>query len=324
MESISSESLDFSKIHIDLDYLLKKTLELSENFQAKELLDVQRGCLQEPHIYPLAILFKLESETNSFYISGKLGENISTHDLEQSEYVGWNVFPISRKEHFQVLDELFLNKRFPLNEETVFNISDPSKNWSMVLGQFKMGEHKLEETGNKVFQIFCRSHNSKITSQNKEQSSSEFEKDDTFQSDVQETIHPLGPLGDLQILKRRLLDMFSLIQNLLMQSGFHFDERNQYVKISEHEVSVEFPNHFHSMYPLFVNIFQFGRFMPSGWDQAIQSMISHNATLNLSQKMMLDNLKIYFEELALSRSFWLETMKSLHQEDNLKNNLKGV
>lgn len=203
---------------LNLEFLIQETFQLSREFQQgsfEDLISLEEEEKEEIEIeveeekFPetKGIIYKIDRSIGTFCIRGFLATNIreSFCKLQDNDEVTRKVlrlcpneeilsvhyFEIPTMELGQIIQEQVLNRRFPLDEDSVCNISDPGFSWWMDLSENR-------------FEIFFRSHGLNRA----------------------EKFIQLGPIGDGQTAHVRLNQASRLIRSSFPISEFYCDDRS--------------------------------------------------------------------------------------------------
>jgi len=286
--------------HIDIDFLAKETLALSEALKGSEEfgqpslfdgdfnlskkteqvhenefdsdLHQENSFDASPFPSSTGLVFKIDSGANTFCVRGIVTHNIndtikevmdddqglnkklkikSRADLSLVHY-----FETESIEHAEIISDYIVNKRFPIHEEMVCNLSDPGFSWWL----------DSNEEGLKIFF--------------KAQS---VERNEEF---VQ-----LGPIGDRAIAALKFSQCEKLLRKAFSISEYSSSEKSFEMKpFSTDDLS----------YQNFRDIFELGQF---------------NFDFNDSDLTLEDRrLVLFLQEVAAVRGFWISI------EEILKNN----
>lgn len=221
---------------ISLDILLRETLAMSEKLQEQQsaleemsdkeeeldddyLYDLADSTLEAsypiPFVYPetSGIIYKIDKGSSTFCVRGFTTANIqesmrklqgtdsskrsllkifSDEDLSQVSFFSTDTFELAES-----VKEQILNRRFPFQEDSVCNLSDPGFSWWMNL------EKKEDEDYLDRFEIYFKSHGV---------------------NRVEKYIQ-LGPIGDGAIAALRLNQALSLLKSSFPISEYSCDDK---------------------------------------------------------------------------------------------------
>ena len=267
---------------IDIDFLAKETLALSEALKGREDFgqthfsfdEVQRPAIIEqvapiqdndttPFPISTGLVFKIDHSSSTFCVRGikSLNINETIHELmnedenllkrlkirEKEELARVHYFETKSIEQAEIISEYIINRRFPIHEEMVCNLSDPGFSW------------------------WCESGESSLKVYFKAQS---VERDTDFIR--------LGPIGDRGIAAVKLALCEGLVKKLFSIAEYSSTEKSFEIKA----VNPKDEN-----FLKFKNIFEKGQF----------DFDINEDELSLEHQ----RLGVFLEELAVVRGFWI-------------------
>lgn len=183
-EALAAETMDMSRDLRDSEFSFD-----IEDFSIEKVSEVKEVAPTTP-----GLLYRLEKGISTFCVRGYASDNLS-EDLEsvfdgdtpliealkvsdRSEMEEVRFFPTESRELAETICDEHINRRFPIEEDVLCNISDPGFSWWM-------------DEGPDHFQIFYKSHGIHRA----------------------ENYVRLGPLGDSAISSARLLKAESIFRN---------------------------------------------------------------------------------------------------------------
>lgn len=206
-------SSNFQETESDDDSLfdVKLPQEISIEFEAQEDFNEQGPVEETPFPQTPGIIFKIDAGISTFCVRGVLCHNIndSVHGVMNDEDGSWKKLKIRDREelsgiHYfetdsiqqsEMIAEYIINKRFPIQEEMVCNLSDPGFSWWL----------ESNDNGMKVYF--------------KAQS---VERDKQFMR--------LGPIGDRGISSLKFLKCEGLLRRLFSISEYSTSDKSFEIK----------------------------------------------------------------------------------------------
>ncbi|WP_372655883.1 hypothetical protein [Halobacteriovorax sp.] len=191
---------------------VKLPQEIDINFEAQEIYEeVEEELDDSPFPQSPGIIFKIDAGVSTFCVRGVLCHNIndSVHGVMNDENGSWkklkirdrdelsgiHYFETASIEQSEMIAEYIINKRFPIQEEMVCNLSDPGFSWWL----------ENNDNGMKVYF--------------KAQS---VERDQQFMR--------LGPIGDRGIASLKFLKCEGLLRRLFSISEYSTSDKSFEIK----------------------------------------------------------------------------------------------
>ena len=270
------------KKQLDSDSLFELEEKEEEPIEQKVLFEIegpllevekqQNNFLESPAYPPTSgVIYRVETGGATFCIRGFAVENLREgfKELERGEDVSmWEVlrlpvgeeseislqfFSVEEIEYADVIVDQVFNRRFPIDEDTLCNLSDPGFSWWFE--EFEGG-----------FSIHFKSYG----------------------LDRNEQFVRLGPLSDLLIAKKRLLQAEDMLRSYFPISEFSCDEKTfRIASVKKDHLSFEFLK----------GIFLDGE--------------NHSGIDQFPDTPMGRTLFYYFKELAAVRGFWIGIQEEL-------------
>lgn len=179
-----------------------------ESEEDEDFLEVEQAISQSPQPIPAApgIIFRIERGQNTYclrgFVSSQLAESFDYVKSGKTDLLAslkMNDLSLIEEVHFfetpsfeiaeSIKDEMF-NRRFPIEEDVLCNLSDPGYTWW------------FQETENKLF-IYFRAQS----------------------IDRQNRYTKLGPIGDVKIAEKRLREASVILRNSIPLSEFTCNEK---------------------------------------------------------------------------------------------------
>lgn len=286
--------------HIDIDFLAKETLALSEalkgtqDFGQPSLFDgdflfskpysevhenesvshnLEKEIFEEsPFPNSTGLVFKIDSGVSTFCVRG-----IVTHDINEtinivmeddetlnkklkikcrSDLSNVHYFETESIEHAEIISDYIVNRRFPVHEEMVCNLSDPGFSWWL-------------ESNDEGLKVYFKAQS--------------VERDQEFVR--------LGPIGDRGIAAQKFAKSEGLLRKIFSISEYSSSEKSFEMKPFRTK-DINYQN--------FRDIFELGQF---------------NFDFSQSDLTLEDRrLVLFLREIAAVRGFWISI------EDILQNN----
>lgn len=218
-----------NQTELSLDLLLQETLALTEHLRANHPL-IESSAQERVLPDTPGVIYKINNGGSTFCVRGYSVTNIriAFKELANSDSVKRGILKLEESEGLDAVEffktknfelaeavrEQIINRRFPHQEDTLCNLSDPGFSWWM----------NTEQDKNERFEIFFRSHG--------------INRADKY---IQ-----LGPIGDASVAALRMNQARTLLRSSFPISEFSCDDKSFTVASSkpDHLSFISFKNIF--------------------------------------------------------------------------------